>query len=108
MSRSGGIHDGTVAAFNARIVPDTMIAQSGLAGALAGVNDQFFLGKELERAIALHVDGVAKIAIRCRKHGNDDAGFMVVGRFIDLLANRKFGHRELLLESLTQVSAQIG
>jgi hypothetical protein len=33
---------------------------------------------------------------------------MVVGRFIDLLANRKFGHRELLLESLAQVSAQIG
>ena len=28
--------------------------------ALAGVNDQFFLGEELERAIAFHVDGIAK------------------------------------------------
>jgi hypothetical protein len=100
--------DAIVAAFRTRIAPDTMIAWPGLAGTLAGVNDQLFLGEELERAVALHIDGIAEVAVRGRKHGDDDAGFMVVGRFIDLLANCKFGHRELLLESLTRVSAQIG
>jgi hypothetical protein len=72
------------------------------------VNDQLFLGKELERAIALHIDGVAEVAVLGRKHGDDDAGFVVVGRFVDRLANCKFGRRELLLESVTRVSAQIG
>jgi hypothetical protein len=108
MSRSSGIGDGIVAAFTTRIIPDKMIVRRGLAEASAGVNDQLFLGKKLERAVALHIDGVAKIAVGGRKHGDDDAGFMVVGRFVDLLANRKFGHRELLLESLMRVSAQIG
>jgi hypothetical protein len=75
--------------------------------ALAGVNDQFFFGEELERAIALHVHGVAKFAVRRRKHGDDDAAFMVVGRFIDLLSNRKFGHRELLPGSSARLSPQI-
>ena len=68
-------------------------------GTSAGVNDQLFLGKELERAIALHIDGVAEVTVLGRKHGDDDAGFMIVGRFVDLLANRKLRHRELLLES---------
>jgi hypothetical protein len=63
------------------------------------VNDQFFFRKELERAVALHIDGVAKIAVRGWKDGNDDAAFMIVGRFFNPFANLKFGHRELLSES---------
>jgi hypothetical protein len=31
----------------------------------AGVNDQFFLGQKLERAVPFHIDGVSKIAIIC-------------------------------------------
>jgi hypothetical protein len=72
------------------------------------VNDQFFFREELERAIALHIDGVAKVAVRGREHRNDDAAFVVVSRFVDSLTDRKFGHRELLLESSAQLSAQIG
>jgi hypothetical protein len=60
------------------------------------VDDQFFFGEELERAIALHIDGIAKIAVRGWKDGDDDAAFMIVRRFVDPFANRKFGHRELL------------
>jgi hypothetical protein len=30
---------------------------------LVGVNDQFFLVEKLQRAIALHIDGVAKITV---------------------------------------------
>jgi hypothetical protein len=63
---------------------------------LAGVNDQFFLSQKLECAVPLHIDGVSKIAIICREHGNDDAVFMIVGCFIDPIANRKLRHRELL------------
>jgi hypothetical protein len=76
--------------------------------ALIGVNDQFFFREELERAIALHIDRVAKIAVRGRKDGNDDAGFMIVGRFINRFANRKFGHHELPPESPARLSTQIG
>jgi hypothetical protein len=56
------------------------------------VNDQFFFREELERAIALHIDSVAKVAVRGWKHRNDDAAFVVVSRFVDSLADRKFGH----------------
>jgi hypothetical protein len=73
-----------------------------------GVDDQFFFRKELERTIALHIDGIAKIAIRGWKDGNDDAVFMIVGRFFNPFANRKFGHHELLLESSVRLSTQIG
>jgi len=71
---------------------------------LAGVNDQFFLSDELERAVTFHVDGVSKIAIIGWEHGNNDAAFMVVGCFIDPIANRKLRHRELLLESSMRLS----
>lgn len=62
------------------------------------VNDQFFLSEKLERAVPLGVNGVPKGAVNCWKHGNDRAPLVVVGRVIDLLANFKFRHRELLLE----------
>jgi hypothetical protein len=51
----------------------------------------------LERAVPLHIDGVSKIAIICREDGNNDTAFMVVGCFIDPIANRKLRHRELHL-----------
>jgi hypothetical protein len=54
------------------------------------VNDQFFFGQKLERAVSFHIDGVSKIAVVRGEHGNNDAAFMVVGRSIDLIANRKF------------------
>jgi hypothetical protein len=55
--------------------------------------------EQLERAVPLHVDGVSKVALDCRKHGDDRAALMVVGCIVDFLANRKLRHRELLLES---------
>jgi hypothetical protein len=64
-----------------------------------GVDDQFLFRKELQRAVALGIDGIAKIAVRGGKDGNDDAAFMIVGRFFNPFANLKFGHRELLSES---------
>src|ERR1700738_3004111 len=66
---------------------------------LAGVNDKFFLGEKLERAVHFRVNGVPKAAVNCRKHGDDRTHLMVVGCIIDFLANRKLRHRELLLES---------
>src|ERR1700733_204550 len=56
---------------------------------VTGVDDQFFLGQKLKRAVPFHIDGVSKIAVVRREHGNNDAAFMVVGRSIDLIANRK-------------------
>jgi hypothetical protein len=56
---------------------------------VTGVDDQFFFGQKLERAVPFHIDGVSKIAVVRREHGNNDAAFMVVGRSIDLIANRK-------------------
>ena len=46
---------------------------------LAGVNDKFFLGEKLQRAVPFGVDGVPKAAVNCRKHGDDRATLMVVG-----------------------------
>jgi hypothetical protein len=65
----------------------------------AGVNDQFFLGEKLERAVSFGVNGVPEAAVNGRKHGDDRTNLMVVGCVIDLLANRKLRHRKLLLES---------
>jgi hypothetical protein len=62
------------------------------------VNDQSFLGKKLERAISFHVNGVSKVAVNCWEHSDDRAALMIVGCIIDLLANREFRHRKLLLE----------
>jgi hypothetical protein len=70
----------------------------------AAMNDQLFLAQKLERAVTFHIDGVSEIAIICGKHGNNDAVFMVVGCFIDSIANRKLRHRELLLESSMRLS----
>src|SRR5258706_10289963 len=66
---------------------------------LARVNDQFFLGEKLERAIPFRVNGVSKIPVNCWKHSDDRTNLMVVGCIIDLLTNRKFRHREPPLES---------
>jgi hypothetical protein len=63
------------------------------------VNDQLFFGEKLERAVPFHVNRVSKVAVICWEHGDHSAGLMVVCRFVDLLANRKLRHRELLLES---------
>jgi hypothetical protein len=59
--------------------------------------NQFFFVEEIERTVAFRVDGVSKIAFNGWKYGNDGAALMVVGCIVDLLANRKFRHRELLL-----------
>jgi hypothetical protein len=63
--------------------------------ALHRVNDQFLLSKKLQRAVPFGVNGVPEAAVNCRKHGDDRAHLMVVGRIIDFLANRKLRHREL-------------
>jgi hypothetical protein len=69
----------------------------------AVVNDYFFFGEELERAVSRHIDGVSNVALNRWKNGNDRADFMVVGCIIDFLANRKLRHRKLLLESSMRV-----
>src|ERR1700682_6522293 len=60
------------------------------------VNDQLFLAEKLERAVPFHVDRVAKIAVGGWKHRDDNARLMVVGCFVDLVANCKLRHRKLL------------
>jgi hypothetical protein len=64
------------------------------------VTDQFFLVEKLEGAIPLHIDSVPKVAVNRWEHGNDHAHLMVVGCFIDLVANCKLRHRKLLLEEI--------
>jgi hypothetical protein len=56
------------------------------------VDHQLFFREKLQRTIAFHIDGVSKVAVLGRKYRNNDAVFMVVGRFVDPLADRKFGH----------------
>jgi len=68
--------------------------------ALAGADDQFFLREKLERTVALHIHGVAKVAIRGGENRNDDAVHVVVGRLFNPFANRKFGHRLFLFGNL--------
>jgi hypothetical protein len=63
------------------------------------VHDQFFFGEKPERAVPFGVNGVPEAAVNCRKYGDHCTNLMVVGDVIDLLANRKFRHRKLLLES---------
>jgi hypothetical protein len=70
------------------------------------VNDQFFFGQKLERAVPFHIDRVSEIAVICWEHGNNDTAFMVVGCFIDSIANRKLRHRELHLESSMVIVSQ--
>jgi hypothetical protein len=64
--------------------------------ALHRVNDQFLLSKKLQRTVPFGINGVPEAAVNRRKHGDDRAHLMVVGRIIDLLANRKLRHRKLL------------
>lgn len=66
---------------------------------LVGVDDQFFFREELERAITLHIDRIPEITLSGRKNGYDDPLFVIVGRLLNSLAYRKFGHREPLSES---------
>jgi hypothetical protein len=56
---------------------------------VTGVDDQFFLGHKLKRAVPFHIDGVPKITVVRREHGNNYAAFTIVGCSIDLIANRK-------------------
>jgi hypothetical protein len=65
-------------------------ARQGRDHGLIDVNDQLFFREELERAIALHIDRIPKIAVGGWKNGNDDALFMIVGRLFNPLAYRKF------------------
>jgi hypothetical protein len=65
------------------------------------VNDQLFLCEELQRAVTFHIDSVSKFAINRQKHRDDRATPLVVGRSIDVLANRKLRRRKLLLELST-------
>jgi hypothetical protein len=73
-----------------------------------GVDDQLFFGEELERPITLHIDRVPKIAVSGWKNSNDHAFFVIVGSFFNPLAYRKFGHSELLSESMASLSPQNG
>jgi len=68
------------------------------------MNDKFVLGQKLQRAIAFHIDGVSEVAIIRWEHGNHDAAFMVVGCFIDSIANRKLRHHKLLCELLMRLT----
>ena len=73
---------------------------------LVGVNDQLFLGQKLGRAVPFHIYGVSKITVICWEHGNNDTAFMVVGCFLNSIANRKLRHRELHLESSMLIVSQ--
>jgi hypothetical protein len=64
-------------------------------GSIQATN-QFLFVEEIERTVAFGVDGVSEIAFDGRKYGNHYAALMVVGCIVDLLADRKFRHRELL------------
>ncbi len=75
-------------------------------GKSIGVNDQIFFGEKLKRAVPFGIDGIAKMTVRGREHGNDRAALMFVGCFIDPVANCKLRHRKLLLESSTRLSSQ--
>jgi hypothetical protein len=72
------------------------------------MDDQFFLVEKLQRTVPFHINGITKVAVRGWKHGNDRAGLMVVGCFIDRLANCKLRHGELLLELSKRLSPRIG
>lgn len=60
------------------------------------MNDKFFLGEKLERAVSFRVNGVSKVAVDGWKDGDDRAALMVIRYTVDLLANRKFCHRDPL------------
>src|SRR5439155_23987791 len=77
-------------------------------GFCVSVNDEIFLDEKLERAVAFHVDRVAKMAVGGRKPRNYSAGLMmVVGCFVDLVANCELRHRKLLSESSRRLRHKI-
>jgi hypothetical protein len=80
-------------------VPVFLLEDSVTVRKSIGVNDQVFFGEKLQCAVPFGIDGVAKVAVRGRKHGNDRATLMIVGCFVDPVANCKLRHRKLLLES---------
>src|SRR3978361_1906134 len=71
-----------------------------------GVNDQIFFGEKLQRAVPFGIDGVTKMAVRGREHGDDRTTLVIVGCFVHPVANCKLGHRKLLLELSTRLSPQ--
>jgi hypothetical protein len=80
------IHIGTTIAFKRR----------SRAGRL--MTDEFLFGEKLQRAVPFEVDGISEVAVNGWKHGDHRAALVVVCGVIDLLANRKLRHREILLE----------
>jgi hypothetical protein len=75
---------------------------------LSDVADQFLFGKKLQRAVTVHVDGVAKVAVRGGEDRNDDAVLAVVSHLFNPFANRKFGHRFIPLGNLLSDSPANG
>jgi hypothetical protein len=53
--------------------------------------------EEIERAVAFGVDRVSEIGFNGWKYGDHHAAVVVAGCIVELLAGRKFHHRELLL-----------
>ena len=60
------------------------------------MNDKFFFGEELQCTVSIGVDDVSKAADDSWEDGDDRAALMVVRYMVDLLANRKFCHRDPL------------
>ena len=60
------------------------------------MNDELFLGEKLQCAVSIGVNGVSKAAVNGWEDGDDRAALMVVRYVVDLLANRKFCHRDPL------------
>jgi hypothetical protein len=58
----------------------------------SGVNAQFFFGKELQQAVAFHIDSVSEAVVNSWIHGNDRSALVVLGCTIDQLANRELRH----------------
>jgi hypothetical protein len=72
------------------------------------MNDQLFLGEELERTISFHIDGIPEIALNYREYRDDHTARVIVSGFVDPVADCEFRHRKPLLESSTALSAQNG
>src|SRR5258708_13026442 len=51
------------------------------------VHDEFFLGENLERAVAFHVDGIPEVVVNCRKHGDHRSALVILARIITLLTH---------------------
>jgi hypothetical protein len=72
------------------------------------MNDKFFLGDELERAVSVRVNDVPKGAINGWKDGDDRAALMVIRYMVDMFANRKFCHRDPLRNHLCDYTPRTG